>query len=228
MNLTPEELEIILLSLQISLTAVICLLPFAVACAWFLARIEFPGKFIVEGLISLPLVMPPVVTGYVLLISLGKRGFLGAYLYDYFGIQLSFTWFGAALAAAVLAFPLAVRAIRQSFESIDLRYDQVAQTLGASRWRRFLTIHLPLAVPGLITGGLLAFARSLGEFGATITFVGNIPQETRTIPLAIYTAIQQPDGESASLRLVIVSAILALFAVLSSELLGKRYGEKRH
>jgi len=191
--------------------------------AWFLARNEFRGKFLLEAIVSLPLVLPPVVTGYLLLLSFGKRGFLGAYLYDYFGLQISFTWAGAALAAAVLSFPLAVRAIRQSFESIDDRYDLVAQTLGASTGRRFFTIHLPLAIPGLITGALLSFARSLGEFGATITFVGNIPNETRTIPLAIYTAIQQPNGETEGFRLVLISIALAITAVFTSEFLSRKH-----
>jgi molybdate transport system permease protein len=227
MNWTNGELNALLLSLRVSGLAVLCLLPIAVSIAWLLSRSRFSGKIFLEALIALPLVLPPVVTGYLLLIGFGKHGYFGRFLNDYFGIQLSFNWWGAALASAVLAFPLAVRAIRQSFESIDPRLDLVAQTLGASKSRRFFTIHLPLAAPGLITGALLAFARSLGEFGATITFVGNIPKETRTIPLAIYTAIQQPDGEAQSLRLVLLSVVLAVLAVLASEWLSRRHKRDR-
>jgi molybdate transport system permease protein len=210
------------LSLKVSTFAVILILPFAVICAWLLARYQFKGKFLFEALVTLPLVLPPVVTGYFLLVLFGRNGYIGAFLYEGFGVQLSFSWQGAALASAVVSFPLAVRSIRQSFENIDARYDLVAQTLGASTLRRFFSIHLPLARAGLISGSLLAFARSLGEFGATVSFVGNIQDETRTIPLAIYSAMQQADGDDSSMRLVVLSVLVAVLAMGASEYLSRK------
>jgi len=217
MNFESAHGEAIQLSLLVSIASTLFVLPVAITTAWLLARTKFIGKAIVEAVVSMPLVLPPVVTGYFLLIIMGRNGILGRYLWDAFGIQLSFSWYGAALASALVSFPLAVRSIRQSFEGINPQYDEVAQTLGVSRLRRFATLHLPLAMPGVIAGGLLAFARSLGEFGATITFVGNIPGETRTIPLAIYSNLQRPNGETESIVLVICSVIISIAAVVMSE-----------
>ena len=210
--------EIAALSLKVSLWAVACSLPAGVACAWVLARCRFPGKVLLDGLVHLPLVTPPVVVGYLLLIVLGRNGWLGRLLYDAFGITLTFTWKGAAVAAAVMAFPLMVRAIRLGIESVDRRLEEAARTLGATPARALFTITLPLAAPGLLTGALLAFARCLGEFGATITFVSNVPGQTRTLPLAIYTLLQTPEGESAAAWLAGLSLALAVVALAASEL----------
>ncbi|SQB09723.1 molybdate ABC transporter permease protein [Citrobacter koseri] len=174
-----------------------------------------------DSVLHLPLVLPPVVVGYLLLIAMGRRGFIGQWLYDWFGITFAFSWRGAVLAAAVMSFPLMVRAIRLALEGVDIKLEQAARTLGAGRWRVFLTITLPLTLPGIIVGTVLAFARSLGEFGATITFVSNIPGETRTIPSAMYTLIQTPGGESAAARLCIISIVLALISLLISEWLAR-------
>jgi molybdate transport system permease protein len=190
--------------------------------AWLLARREFPGKTIVNGLVHLPLILPPVVVGYLLLVVLGRRGPLGAWLYDVFGITLAFTWKGAAIASAVMAFPLMVRAIRLSLESVDRRLEHAARTLGASPLRVFLTVTLPLTLPGILTGVVLGFARSMGEFGATITFVSNIPGETRTLPLALYSLVQTPGGGEGAMRLVIISVVLAMAALVASEVLTRR------
>ena len=210
--------EIAALSLKVSLWAVACSLPVGIACAWVLARCRFPGKVLLDGLVHLPLVTPPVVVGYLLLIVLGRNGWLGRLLYDAFGITLTFTWKGAAVAAAVMAFPLMVRAIRLGIESVDRRLEEAARTLGATPMRALFTITLPLAAPGLLTGALLAFARCLGEFGATITFVSNVPGQTRTLPLAIYTLLQTPEGESAAAWLAGLSLALAVIALAASEL----------
>lgn len=218
MNLDATHVEAIQLSLLVSIASTMLVLPVAIITAWLLARTQFVGKSIVEAFVSMPLVLPPVVTGYFLLITMGRNGIFGRYLWDAFGIQLAFSWYGAALASALVSFPLAVRSIRQSFEGVNLLYDEVAQTLGVSRSRRFITLHIPLAMPGVIAGSLLAFARSLGEFGATITFVGNIPGETRTIPLAIYSSLQRPNGETESMVLVVCSVIISITAVVMSEL----------
>ena len=215
--MTPVA-DIAMLSLKVSLWAVACSLPLGIGCAWVLARCRFPGKVLLDGLVHLPLVMPPVVVGYVLLAVLGRNGWLGRPLYDWFGVTLTFTWKGAAVAAAVMAFPLMVRAIRLGIESVDQRLEAAARTLGASPVRALFTITLPLAAPGLITGALLAFARCLGEFGATITFVANVPGQTRTLPLAIYTLLQTPDGETAAAWLAGVSLALAIVALAASEL----------
>ncbi len=215
--MTPVA-EIAALSLKVSWWAVACSLPPGIACAWVLARCRFPGKILLDGLVHLPLVAPPVVVGYMLLAVLGRNGWLGGWLYDTFGITLTFTWKGAAVAAAVMAFPLMVRAIRLGIESVDRRLEAAARTLGATPAQALFTVTLPLAAPGLVTGALLAFARCLGEFGATITFVSNVPGQTRTLPLAIYTLLQAPGGETAAMWLAGVSLALAILALAASEL----------
>lgn len=226
MMLSDLEWQALLLSLQVSLVAVAVSLPFGILCAWILVRCRFPGKALFDSLIHLPLVLPPVVIGYLLLVMLGRRGVIGEWLYDWFGFSFSFSWRGAALASAVIAFPLMVRAIRLALEAVDEKLEQAARTLGASRLRVFFTITLPLTLPGLIAGTVLAFARSLGEFGATITFVSNIPGETRTIPLAMYTLIETPGAETDAGRLCVIAIILALLSLLCSEWL-TRWGQKR-
>ncbi len=220
--MTPVETEALLLSLRVAVWSVALSLPLGLLTAWVLARLRFPGKFLLDGLVHLPLIVPPVVIGYLLLVGFGRQGWIGGWLFDTFGLSLAFSWRGAAVAAAVMSFPLMVRAIRLSLEAVDPRLEDAARTLGASpRWV-FFTVTLPLIVPGLITGTILAFARSLGEFGATITFVSNIPGETRTLPLALYTLVQTPDGEAAALRLVVISVVLALGALILSEVLARR------
>ena len=220
--LTPLEIEIITLSLKVSFWAVLFSLPLAIAAAWMLARTTFPGKVIVDGALHLPLVVPPVVVGFTLLVLFGRQGAVGSVLYDTFGISFAFDWKGAALAAGVMAFPLMVRAIRLSIEAIDQRIEVAARTLGAAPLRVFATITLPLALPGILSGTVLAFARSLGEFGATITFVSNIPGETRTLPLAIFSLTQVPGAQDAILRLVVISIAIALGALILSEVLSRR------
>ena len=219
---TPEEYTVLFLSLKVGLLCVIISLPFAVLLGWVLARNNFRGKLILDGLCHLPLVLPPVVVGYLLLLLLGRRGFLGQILSDWFGLQIAFTWQGAVLAAAVVGFPLMLRAVRLAIESVDPRLERVARTLGANPLHVFFSITLRLATPGVLVGSLLAFARSLGEFGATITFVSNIAGETRTLPLAIFTYINQPDGEAAAARLVILSIILSLGALIASETIARK------
>ena len=199
-------------------------LPFGIALAWVLARRDFPGKTLVDGLAHAPLVVPPVAVGYVLLVLFGRNGPVGAWLYDVFGITLIFTWHCAALASAVMAFPLMMRPIRLALELVDPRIETAARTLGAGPLRVALTITLPLILPGIITGMILAFARSLGEFGSTITFVSNIPGETRTLPIALYTLMQTPGGEAGALRLMAISLLLALAALALSEFLARRVG----
>lgn len=220
--LTPVEIEALLLSLRIALVAVACALPLAIAAALLLARVDFPGKAVVDGIVHLPLVLPPVVMGYLLLMTFGTRGPIGGWLHDVFGIRLVFSWTGAALAAAVVTFPFQVRAIRLAIEAIDPGLARAAATLGAGPVDRFLTITLPLALPGVLAGAITAFAASLGEFGAIITFVSNIPGETRTLPLAIYTAIQTPGGEAAAARLAALSIGLALAGLILSEWAARR------
>ncbi|HEY6241054.1 MAG TPA: molybdate ABC transporter permease subunit [Burkholderiales bacterium] len=220
--LTAEECEILTLSMRVAVWAVLVSLPFAVAVAYALARLDFPGKTLFDATVHLPLVLPPVVVGYVLLLLLGKRGPVGSFLDEWFGVVVAFRWTGAALAAGIMGFPLMVRAIRLSFESIDRKLESAASTLGAGRVGVFLTVTLPLALPGIITGVLLSFARGLGEFGATITFVSNIPGETRTLPLAIYTLTQTPAGDAAALRLSLVAVLLSLVALYVSEVLVRR------
>ena len=222
MSLSPVEIEALLLSLRVAFWSVLIGLPLGIGAAWLLARREFFGKTLFDSLVHLPLVVPPVVVGYVLLMVLGRQGLIGAWLYDTFGISLIFTWRGAAIAAGVMSFPLMVRAIRLSFEAIDQRLEVAARTLGASRLDVFLTITLPLAMPGILAGIVLAFARALGEFGATITFVSNIPGETRTLPLALFTFTQTPGGEDSALRLVAISLALAIAALIASEMIARR------
>ncbi len=221
-GLTPFEIEALSLSFKVAVWAVMCSLPLGVLTAWLLARGHFWGRSILNGIVHLPMIMPPVVVGYLLLVLLGRRGMVGAWLYETFGITIAFTWKGAAIASAVMAFPLMVRAIRLSLEAVDPRLEQAARTLGASPWRVMATVTLPLSLPGILTGAILAFARSLGEFGATITFVSNIPGETRTLPLAVYALLQTPGGEDGAVRLVVASIVLAMSALLASELLARR------
>jgi molybdate transport system permease protein len=199
-------------------------LPFGILIAHALARWSFPGKSLLNGLVHLPLILPPVVTGYVLLLLFGKRGPLGQFFADYFGLVFSFRWTGAALACGVMGFPLMVRAIRLSIESVDARLEQAAATLGASPFLVVATITLPLAIPGIIAGMILAFAKAMGEFGATITFVSNIPGETQTIPSAIYTFTQVPGGDAGALRLTLISVAISITALLASEILARRMG----
>jgi molybdate transport system permease protein len=226
-DLTPEEWTAVRLSVRIALVATIVALPFGIAIAWVLARKEFWGKALLDGVVHLPLVLPPVVTGYLLLITFGRKGLLGGFLAA-IGIVFSFRWTGAALACGVMAFPLLVRAIRLSFEAIDRRLEEAASTLGANRAWVFLTVTLPLALPGVIAGMVLCFAKALGEFGATITFVSNIPGETQTISAAIYTLTQVPGGDAAAFRLVVIAIVIALAALVASEWFARRAGMRYH
>lgn len=221
-SLSPQEWAALGLSLKVSLVATLGSLPFGLCAAWVLARTRFIGHGLFNALIHLPLVLPPVVVGYMLLVVLGRKGAVGGWLYDVFGLSFAFTWKGAALAAAIMAFPLMVRAMRLSLEAVDQNLEQTARTLGASPFRVFRTITLPLMMPGLVTGCILAFARALGEFGATITFVSNIPGETRTLPLALYTLTQSPGGQDSMMRLTILAVLVALAALMASELLARR------
>ncbi len=220
--LTPQEWDVLGLSLRVAFWSVLISLPPAVAVAMLLARVRFPGKTLFDAFVHLPLVLPPVVVGFLLLLLFGRQGPLGALLDDWFGLVIAFKWTGAALAAAIMGFPLMVRAIRLSLESIDLKLEAAARTLGADAMRVFLTVTLPLALPGILTGMLLSFARSLGEFGATITFVSNIPGETQTLPLAIYGYTQTPGGDVQALRLSLIAVLLSLAALFISELLVRR------
>ncbi len=220
--LSSEEIGIILLSLKVALWSMVMSLPFGLATAYVLARHNFPGKSLFDAFVHLPLVLPPVVVGFSLLLLFGRRGPLGMFLEEWFGIVVAFRWSGAAIACAVMSFPLMVRAMRLSIEAIDPKLEAAAQTLGAGRLGVMLTITLPLALPGILTGLLLGFARSLGEFGATITFVSSIPGETVTLPLAIYALWQVPGGEAAAQRLCVLSLILSLAALMLSEVLMKR------
>lgn len=216
LHFTPQELSVLCLSLKVSAYCVLLITLPAIGIAWLLARKDFWGKSLLDGLVHLPMVLPPVIPGFLLLVLLGNQGLIGHYLFEWFGISLAFTWFGAVIASAVMAFPLMVRATRLAFSQIDHSLELAAQSLGVHPFKVFLTITLPLAMPGIITGLILAFSRSLGEFGATITFVGNIEDETRTLPLAIYTYTQTPDGDLPALRLVIMSLLLALGALMVS------------
>lgn len=220
--LTPAELDALRLSLQVALIAVAGSLPFAIAVAWLLARRRFPGRLLVDGLVHAPLVLPPVVVGYALLLLFGVQGPIGGWIERAFGARLVFTSAGASLAAGVMAFPLMVRAVRLSLDAIDPGLEMAARSLGAGALDRFLTITLPLAAPGVLAAAIVGFAVSLGEFGAVITFAANIPGETQTLPLAIYSALQTPGGESTALRLATISFVLALVALLASETLGRR------
>lgn len=227
--LSLAEWEIIGLSLRVTLVAIALTLPVAYGIAWLLARRRFPGRFLLDAMVHLPLVLPPVVTGYVLLLLFGRNGPIGSLLDQLFGVSLTFSWTGAALAAAIMALPLMVRAMRLSIEAVDRKLVGAARTLGATRWRAFVTITLPLSLPGILAGVVLGFARSIGEFGATITFVSNIPGETRTLPLAIYNALQIPGTDIQVARLAVISVLLSLGALLLSEWLVRRSaGENAH
>ncbi len=224
--LTPEEWTAVRLSLIVATTAMLASLPLGLAIAWLLARGRFWGKSLLDAVIHLPLIMPPVVTGYLLLIGFGRRGPIGQFLYDWFGIVLSFRWTGAALACAVMGFPLMVRAIRLSIEAIDRKLEDAAGTLGASPFWVFLTVTLPLALPGILAGMILCFAKAMGEFGATITFVSNIPGETQTLPSAIYTFTQVPNGDAGAMRLTLISIAISVAALFASEFLARMVGRR--
>jgi molybdate transport system permease protein len=226
LTLSPLEAEALRLSLLVSVTAVACSLPFGLFVAWLLARRRFPGKALLDGLVHLPLVLPPVAVGYLLLVTMGRHGLIGAWLHDVFGITFAFNWKGAALASAVISFPLLVRAIRLSIEAIDQGIEAAAATLGAGPWTVFLTVTLPLSLPGIAAGMILAFARSLSEFGATITFVASIPGETRTLPVALYGVTQSAGGDAEALRLCVLSVALALITLVAADGMARRL-EKR-
>jgi molybdate transport system permease protein len=227
-ELSPQDWTAVALSLRIATVATLVSLPFGIAIATLLARRNFWGKTLVDAIIYLPLVLPPVVTGYLLLITLGRHAPVGAFLADHFGIVFAFRWTGAVVSCGVMAFPLMVRAIRLSIEAIDRRLEDAAATLGAGPFWNFATVTLPLALPGIIAGAMLAFARALGEFGATITFVSNIPGETQTISAAIYTLTQVPGGDSAALSLVVVAVVISLAALVASEWLARRATARLH
>lgn len=227
-DISPAEWTAILLSIRVAVIATLVSTPIGIAVAWLLARRDFWGKAIVDAVITLPLVLPPVVTGYLLLLMLGKRGVLGGWLAEHLGIVFAFRWTGAALACGVMSFPLLVRPIRLSIEAVDRRLEQASSTLGASPWKVFATVTLPLAMPGVLAGMMLGFAKAIGEFGATITFVSNIPGETQTISSAIYSLIQTPDGDAAASRLVIVSISIAVIALIASEWFARRATQRLH
>jgi molybdate transport system permease protein len=225
LRLSAEEWDAVRLSIKVASVAMLASLPFGIAVAWVLARRDFWGKSLLNGLVHLPLVLPPVVTGYLLLLSFGTRGPIGSFLAE-FGIVFSFRWTGAALASAVMGFPLMVRAIRLSIEAVDTKLEAAAATLGANRAFVFLTVTLPLIVPGIIAGMILCFAKAMGEFGATITFVSNIPGQTQTLPSAIYSFTQVPGGDPEALRLTAISVAISLAALMASEFLARRAGQK--
>lgn len=225
--LSADEWGIVGLTLKVGVVATLCCLPVAFALAWLLARTRFPGKVVLDALVHLPLVLPPVVTGWLLLLAFAPAGPVGRVL-GWFGTTVMFRWTGAAIAAAVMALPLMVRAIRLSLEAVDTRFEAAARTLGAGRWRAFRTITLPLSLPGVLAGLVLGFARGIGEFGATITFVSNVPGQTRTLPLAIYGALQLPDGDAIVVRLAIIAVALSLAALVASEILARRMGRGLH
>lgn len=218
----PALMEPMLLSLKVAFVATVAALPLALALAWVLARLRFPGRSLLDGLVHLPLVLPPVVVGYVLLLAFGRQGWIGEPLERLLGVSFAFRWTGAALACAVMGLPLMVRAIRLSIEAVDPRLEHAARTLGASSWRVFTGVTLPLALPGLLAGSLLGFAKALGEFGATITFVASIPGETQTLSSALYQATQMPDGDALALRLSLICAGLSMLALVISEALARR------
>ncbi|MEZ0221523.1 molybdate ABC transporter permease subunit [Tardiphaga sp. 1201_B9_N1_1] len=227
-DISPEEWTAILLSVRVAVIATLISTPIGIGVAWLLARRDFWGKPIIDAIIYLPLVLPPVVTGYLLLLLLGKRGILGAWLSEHLGIVFAFRWTGAALACGVMSFPLLVRPIRLSIEAVDRRLEQASSTLGASPWKVFATVTLPLALPGVLAGMVLGFAKAIGEFGATITFVSNIPGETQTISSAIYSLIQTPDGDAAASRLVMISIGIAVLALIASEWFARRATQRLH
>jgi molybdate transport system permease protein len=228
LDISPTEWTAIQLSLRVAIVATLVATPFGVALAWLLARREFWGKSVVDALVHLPLVLPPVVTGYLLLLTFGRRGAIGAFLADHLGIVFAFRWTGAALACGVMGFPLLVRPIRLSIEAVDRKLEQAAATLGAPPWRVFFSVTLPLSLSGVLSGMVLGFAKAIGEFGATITFVSNIPGETQTISSAIYSLIQTPDGDAAALRLVLVSIVIAVAALIGSEWFARRATQRLH
>jgi molybdate transport system permease protein len=227
-DLSPADWTAIQLSLRVATVATLIATPLGIAVAWLLARRDFWGKAALDAFIYLPLVLPPVVTGYLLLLTFGRKGLVGEWLADHLGIVFAFRWTGAALACGVMAFPLLVRPIRLSIEAVDRKLEQAASTLGAAPWTVFLTVTLPLALPGIIAGMILGFAKAIGEFGATITFVSNIPGETQTISAAIYSLTQTPSGDAAALRLVLVSIGIALAALIISEILARRATARLH
>jgi molybdate transport system permease protein len=227
-EISPTEWTAILLSLRVATVATLVATPLAIAVAWLLARREFWGKALLDAVVHLPLVLPPVVTGYLLLLTFGRRGAVGAWLAEHLNLVFAFRWTGAALACGIMSFPLLVRPIRLSIEAVDRRLEQAAATLGAAPWRVFLTVTLPLALSGVLAGMVLGFAKALGEFGATITFVSNIPGETQTISSAIYALIQTPDGDAAALRLVVVSILIATVALMASEWFARRAALRLH
>ena len=228
LDISPTEWTAIQLSLRVAVVATLVATPFGVALAWLLARREFWGKSIVDALVHLPLVLPPVVTGYLLLLTFGRRGVIGAFLADHLGIVFAFRWTGAALACGVMGFPLLVRPMRLSIEAVDRKLEQAAETLGAPPWRVFFSVTLPLSLSGVLAGMVLGFAKAIGEFGATITFVSNIPGETQTISSAIYSLIQTPEGDAAALRLVVVSVVIAVTALIGSEWFARRATRRLH
>jgi molybdate transport system permease protein len=226
LDLTPDEWNAVRLSIKVATVAMVASLPPGILIALLLARGQFWGKTLLNGLVHLPLILPPVVTGYLLLLTFGKRGPAGAFLAEHFGIVFSFRWTGAALACGVMGFPLMVRAIRLSIEAVDRKMEAAAGTLGANPLWVFGTITLPLILPGLIAGAILSFAKAMGEFGATITFVSNIPNETQTLPSAIYTFTQVPGGDEGALRLTLISIVISMAALVASEVLARRVGRR--
>lgn len=220
--MSAQEWSIVLLAVQVALVAILFALPIAFLVAWVLARHEFRGKSLLQALVTLPLVLPPVVTGYALLVAFGTRGAIGSFLSEHLGIEFAFRWTGAALAAGVMAFPLIVRPLRLAIEAVDRGLEEAAGTLGANRLMVFVTVSVPLVLPGILAGAVLGFAKALGEFGATISFVSNIPGETQTLSLAIYALLQSPNGDAAALRLISVSVAIAVLAVIASEWLARR------
>ena len=226
LRLSPEEWTAVRLSVRVSIWATLVSLPAGILVAWLLARRDFPGKPLLNGIVHLPLILPPVVTGYLLLLTMGRRGPIGSFLDQHFGIVFAFRWTGAALACAIMAFPLMVRAIRLAIEAVDPRLEAAAETLGANRVWTFAVVTLPLILPGILAGAILGFAKAMGEFGATITFVSNIPGETQTIPTAIYTYLQVPGGGAGALRLTLVSIAIAMTALLASEFVARRVARR--
>jgi molybdate transport system permease protein len=220
--LSALEIEALEISLKVAFWAVLISLPFGIAVSWLLARVEFPGKIVVDGIVHLPLVLPPVAVGFLLIVLLGQKGFIGAWLLETFDIRLVFTWQGAAVASGIMAFPLMVRAIRLSMETMDIGLETAARTLGASPLRAFFTITIPLIAPGILSGVILAFARSLSEFGATIVFAGNVPGETNTIPVSMFVALQSPGGEEAATRLSLIAIAVAIITLMLSQHLANR------
>ncbi len=226
LDLTPDEWTAVRLSIKVATVAMLASVPPGILIAWLLARGRFWGKSVLNGVVHLPLVLPPVVTGYLLLLAFGRRGPAGAFLAEHFGIVFSFRWTGAALACAVMGFPLMVRAIRLSIESVDRKLEAAAGTLGAGPLWVFATVTLPLILPGVIAGAILSFAKAMGEFGATITFVSNIPGETQTLPSAIYTFTQVPGGDEGALRLTLISIVISMLALVASEVMARRLGKR--